>query len=454
MLQQDLVRDQFAYEQEGTGDLWQYVEILRKRIWYAIVPLVLVLAAGVAAAMFWPRSYLSEGKILVVSPQIPTDLVRPTVTAAAKERLEVLKQRVLSRDNLIKILDKYQLYPKQRQNLSRSELLDLMRNNIEVKTIDVQTQGRDDTIAMTVGFLDGRPDIATKVANDLITLYLSEDARTRTTSASETTRFLAGEVDRLRANLAALDKKIIDVKVRLAQAKIEQSGQTPDATIPRLAALRAELALKSATFSPSHPEIRRLKAEIRALEKINNSSTSSKTTPSVVKTEDGSSQSLDALKQQREFAQQSLDTASQKLAAAQMGEKLERDQYSERLEVLEQAVMPQKPTKPDQKKIIAFSVIAALMAAFAGVYAIETFDRTIRGSRDLLGIADGHLLLSIPYITTKAELRRKRSKKIVLALLFMCAILLGLAAVQFFIRPLDELWPILVEQFMTHWSSF
>jgi uncharacterized protein involved in exopolysaccharide biosynthesis len=453
MLQQDLVRDRFPHEQEGGLDPRQYVEILKKRIFYAVVPFLLVLAIGVAAALFWPRSYLSEGKILVVSPQIPTDLVRPTVTSAANERLEILKQRVLSRDNLLRILDKYRLYPSQRQRLSRTELVDLMRENTVIKSIAVQMRGRDDTIAMTVGFTDQRPDVATKVANDLITLFLNEDARTRTRSASETTRFIAAEVDKLRSNLAAVDKKILDAKLKIAQVRLEQPGTAPDATAPPLAALRAQLALKSATFSPSHPEIKRLKAEIRALEKLDTSPAGS-TSPSGVKTENSSSETLDALKKQREFVQQSLDTASAKLAAAQMGEKLERDQYAERLEVLEQAVMPKKPIAPNQKKIISFAVIAALMAAFAGIFTIETLDRTIRGSRDLLGIADEHLLLTIPYIATKAELRRKKSKKVVLLLLFISAIIIGLAAVHFFLRPLDELWPLLVERFMAHWSAF
>src|SRR3569623_2025031 len=109
MLQQDVAPATF-YPDEGGLDPWQYVDVLRKRLWYLVFPFVLVMAAGAAVAWFWPPTYLSEGKILVESLQIPTDLVRPTVTASAKERLEVIQQRVMTRSNLLAILDKYALY--------------------------------------------------------------------------------------------------------------------------------------------------------------------------------------------------------------------------------------------------------------------------------------------------------------------------------------------------------
>ena len=64
--------------------------------------------------MLWPPTYLSEGKILVQSQQIPTELVRPTVTSAAQERIQVIQQRTMTRDNLIAIADKFQLFPDKR----------------------------------------------------------------------------------------------------------------------------------------------------------------------------------------------------------------------------------------------------------------------------------------------------------------------------------------------------
>ena len=91
MLQNDPSHRQAAYEGDDLGlDPSYYYGILKKRIFYILVPFVLVLVAGSAAAMLWPPTYLSEGKILVESQQIPADLVKPTVTTASKERIQVI----------------------------------------------------------------------------------------------------------------------------------------------------------------------------------------------------------------------------------------------------------------------------------------------------------------------------------------------------------------------------
>ena len=140
-----------------------------------------------------------------------------------------------------------------------------------------------------------------------------------------------------------------------------------------------------------------------------------------------------------------LDAASP-VSAAQLGEKLERDQFAERLQVLEQAVMPQKPIKPNRGKILALALLGAVMAGFVGVFAVESLDRTIRGSRDLASVADGHLILAIPYISTRAELGRKKSRIALVLGLFAVALVATLAAAHFFWRPLDELWTILLDR--------
>ena len=196
-------------------DLSRYYEILKKRKLYVLIPFVVVFAIGFAVAMLWPPTFLSEGKILVVTQQIPVDLVRPTVTATATERLATIQQRVMTRDNLLKIVDKYQLFADQRDILSRTDLLDLMRENTVIKPVELDTQRRPNenyTIAVAVGFSDRRPDIATKVANELITLLLNEDARNRTTRATETTKFLEQEAQKLQIELASIDAKILQIR--------------------------------------------------------------------------------------------------------------------------------------------------------------------------------------------------------------------------------------------------
>ena len=448
MLQSDRSHMQFAQEDDELGlDPAYYYGIFKKRIFYIIIPFVLVLAAGSAAALLWPPTYLSEGKILVESQQIPADLVRPTVTASSKERIQVIEQRVMTRDNLLAIMDKYQLYADRRDRLSRTELLELMRENTRIQPLDMDQRRSDGltTVAVIVGFSDRRPEIATQVANELITLFLKEDARNRTNRAMETTKFLGREVQRLEGELVSIELKITEYK----RKNVASGPVLEQQSSPQLAVLKAELASKSAIYSKSHPEVNRLKRQIAALEKMveqpetaaASAATATDASPTGV-----NSELLDALQTQRKSIQANLENASQKLTAARLGESLERDQFAERLQILEQAVPPQKPIKPNRTKIFGLTFLGALMAGVGGVLAVELLDRTIRGTRDLKSIADGHLIVTIPYISTRAEMVRKKSRIVFALAAFVIAIVASLAAVHFLWRPLDELWTILLDR--------
>ena len=191
MLDRSHAQAPFELDDQASLDPLYYYEILKKRKFYGLIPFVCVLAIGSAVTMLWPPIYQSEGKILVESQQIPIDLVRPTVTASASERVATIQQRVMTRDNLLKIADKYKMFADQSSKLSRTDILDLMRANTIVKPVELGVQHQIVTVAVTVGFTDRRPDIATNVANELITLFLTEDARNRTNRATETTKFLS-----------------------------------------------------------------------------------------------------------------------------------------------------------------------------------------------------------------------------------------------------------------------
>ena len=184
--------------------------------------------------------------------------------------------------------------------------------------------------------------------------------------------------------------------------------------------------------------MKRLKAQIEALENEPAPATQGPATLGAIAT----NQLLDPIVLQRISVQQNLETTSQKLAAARRGESLERDQFSERLEVLEQAVPPQKPIKPNRPKMIALAFVAAVMAGFAGIFAIESIDKTIRNTSDLMAVANSQLIVAIPYIVTKGELHKKKSRTVIILGSLITILIIGLAAIYFLLRPLDELWPI------------
>jgi uncharacterized protein involved in exopolysaccharide biosynthesis len=408
-----------------------YWQLIKRRALYFVIPFILVLSAGLAIAALLPATYVSEGKILVQSQQIPTELVRPTVTSAAQERIQVIEQRTMTRENLLAIIDKFQLFSEKRALMSASQLVELMRKNAKIEPLaqplafsQVRSRGDNPTIVFTVGFEYSDPQTASRVANELVTRILNEDLRDRTSRATDTTKFLAREVQKLQADNAAIDAKIALAK--LAQAKT--GANTPDQPAAQLAQLKMDMTQKSALYSDRHPVMQALKRQIEALEKV--------VVPSVQPGPDALAP-LDQLETQQENIQKNLEAASSKLAAARLGETLEKDQQSEKLEVIEQPTAPQEPIRPNRPKIAGMALFLAFAAGGGLVLLLELADKGIRRSSDIFGIVDSRLVIAIPYINTQAELRRRKLQTIVLIGVALVFVMGALVATYLLMPPLD-----------------
>jgi uncharacterized protein involved in exopolysaccharide biosynthesis len=398
-----------------------FYEVLKRRAFYFAIPFVLVLTVGSFVAAVWPARYLAQGTILVQSQEIPSDLVRPTIAALANDRIKIIEQRVMTRDNLLAIAKKYQLASGWMERVSGTEIVDLIRKRTIIKPSEQKLESRKkEAIAFTIGFEYERPDIATKVANEFVTMLLAEDVRSRTEFAAQTTRFLAQEVARLEGRLSTVDTQIAAIKKTKGDSSDLDSSK-------QLAALKNELSIKSATFSNSHPEIMALKRRIAAMEK------------STSDTSGQNGANLDTLETQKVTIVEELNKATQKLSAARLGENLEKGQHSERLEVIEQPTTPQKPVSPNRPKLFAAVFALALMAGGAMVFAAEMLNQSIRRTADLYSLIDRQMVVAIPYIATRAETKRRARKTNGTYGLIAAAALAGIVLLFFILPPIDLL---------------
>ena len=445
---QELSPDQ---NQDQAISLPYLFDILKRRALYFAIPFLLVLAIGTVVTIAWPAKYLAEGKILISSQEIPTELVRPTVSTVANERIQYIQQRIMTRDNLLAIAKKFNVSMGWQGFISGTEIVDFIRDRIKIKPLELTLQGeRRHAIAFTIGFEYEQPQIATRVANELVTMVLNEDVRTRTAFAAETTKFLDQEVKRLENQLSSLNKEIAE-RVRLGAVGPTYDLSKDDAI--KLAALKAELVVKSAIYSDTHPDIRALKRQIEALEKAPDSKKISSESPNKLPAAAdadviaGNSKpvGLDTLLTQRLSTREELTAATQKLAAARLGESLERGQHSERLEVIEQPSVPTKPISPNRPKIFVLVCAFAMMAGGGVLAGAEMLNPAIRRSSDIHSLIDSHLIVSIPHISTRNELHRKKRKLVYWLGTLAVVVLVGLTAIFFVLPPPD----ILFDKIMT-----
>jgi uncharacterized protein involved in exopolysaccharide biosynthesis len=306
---------------EKPKDIRDYVDFIKRRKLYIIIPFLCIFAVVGLITILLPSIYRSTTTILIEAQQIPVDLVRSTVTGYVEERIQTITQQIMSRSRLLEIINRFNLYQDLRDRYTTDEIVEEMREDIKFETINAEVisekTGRPSTatIAFSISFEGKDPSKVQNVANVLASLYLEENLRTREQRAKTTSAFLEAELSSLNETIADLEKRIaafksshigelpelmqlnlqteqqirremeeVDRQVRtLEDRKVYLEGQLatvkPDTPLidatgrrvmdekERLRLLKMEYISLSAKVSEKHPDIANLKKEISDLEK-------------------------------------------------------------------------------------------------------------------------------------------------------------------------------------------
>lgn len=309
--------DTTSPQRTGLG-LRDYLAILQRRKWLFAVPAVLVMAGAILFAMLQTPIYRSEATILIEDADIPEDLVTTLVGDYIEKRLEAIDRRVMVTSSLLAIIDRYGLYPEERETLPVTALAEKIRENIGRRMIRAEVvdprsgDERAVTVAFELSFEHPSPETAQRITNELVSLYLSQNIRRRQELATETTDFFQSERARVEQRIRELEEQLSTFKQanagslpdqlpytqqivaraeqelrdlgREAQALREREGylqsqlaltepmlqgdngsyRTPAAA---LLGKRAEYATLSARYGPDHPDLLKLEREIASLER-------------------------------------------------------------------------------------------------------------------------------------------------------------------------------------------
>lgn len=300
--------------------LRDYIQIIKRRrviilsIFGSVFPLLIVLL------YLWPPTFQSKAIILIEEQDVPQDLVATTVTSYAVQRVEEIKQKIMTNSNIIEIVERFELLSeKEIKKLTRSEIAADFRSNVSIAPISAEVidprSGRPTqaTIAFSVSFKGKNINTVHKVTNEMVTLLLSENLKERTQQSESTAQFLGAEanalnsllkdyeqqlatfkeqhkdslpelsgfnmsvVERGQQELLTLQTRIQDLESRKINISAQlvllnksaptilPTGETILGPVERLKALQAELSYKRTIYTEEHPQLQRIKREIRAL---------------------------------------------------------------------------------------------------------------------------------------------------------------------------------------------
>jgi polysaccharide biosynthesis transport protein len=311
-----------------TPDIKDYLKIITRRRKYLVIPIVVIAILSMVLAVVLPSVYRSTATILIEEQEIPSELVRSTVTTFADQRIQVISQRIMTRPNLTDIIQKFDLYSKERKKKSEESILEKMRKSIKIETISADVisssgSAAKATIAFILTFDDKNSALSQKVANELTSLFLKENIKSRTESAenaalflSEESRRLKDKIQKIQAELAVFKEKNLNQLPEISQlnqqeltglsnqllsfdsqerslrerqfylegelAQIDPNALATNATgnrvfdtKDRLKILESEYPSLVASYSADHPDVIKTKREIESLKKqIGGSNTS------------------------------------------------------------------------------------------------------------------------------------------------------------------------------------
>ena len=203
-------------ELEEEKSLKDYLQIVRRRKYTIIIPMLIVLSLSAIVTVALPPVYRSKATILIEQQHIPSDLVKSTVVSFADERIRQIQQKLMTIDNLNKIIEKFNLYPKERKLVNASDLAETFREatTLELNNADVVGKGKSSKalVAFTLAFDHREAVTSQKIANELVTMFLDENVKTRTQRAEESTKFLQEEAEKFKADIQQIETHIAEYK--------------------------------------------------------------------------------------------------------------------------------------------------------------------------------------------------------------------------------------------------
>jgi len=426
----------------GGGFINYIPRILWERKWFVIVPFVLLSVAGIVTAFALPRIYRSSATLLVESQELPSTLVTSPINSIIDQRIAKIREQVLSRGDLIALIEQNNLYEQERRSKPLSSIVTQMQEATKLGAVSGDIgggaqQGGTNTIAFTMSYDYADPAKAQAVMQSFVSRFLEIDATTMAAQANNTVDFLQDQSRKLTDQINQIEGQITTIKARngstlasggmvmpantgsysaqIAQlqgenrqlmAQVQRSGGKD----PMVQQAESALVAARAVFAESHPDVVRAKARLQQAKEIAASQGGSSDSALIQSQIQANNAQIGQLQQYRAsdearaaagMAAQSrapvlqeqvsqlearattlrdqLREVSGNVLRAQNSARMAQEQKGERLSVIDPPSAPDKPVSPNRLLLIGGGIAGGLGLGVVLALVLEFLLRPIRG---------------------------------------------------------------------------
>src|ERR1044072_5817191 len=188
----------------------EYLKILRRRIWFIILPTIAITSAVIWVVYKLPDVYESYTLIVVKPSTLPNSVVLTNNDDNLTHQLTAITQVVTSRSSLEPLVQKYDLYRAERGRGEPMEgVIDMMRSDIRGTP---NTSRNDITNGFNISYRYRDPRTTQAIASERAGKYISAQTNAASSSAIAARNFFDQQVNQARAALNEVDKQVLDFK--------------------------------------------------------------------------------------------------------------------------------------------------------------------------------------------------------------------------------------------------
>src|SRR5262249_50321352 len=141
--------------------------------WWVIFPFLALSSAATLLTYMLPKMFVSETLIVIRPRDIPEDLVKDLIGGSTQQRLDAIQQTVLSRTNLVQILNEFEDRLTEYKDLNMDQKVLRLNSRIKIE-LEAQKPGTQIDY-FRISYQSRNPELAQKVTAKLTSLFIEQD---------------------------------------------------------------------------------------------------------------------------------------------------------------------------------------------------------------------------------------------------------------------------------------
>ncbi len=361
---------------ENPINVFLYFNLLWRRKWLFIVPIVILGLGAYLGSAFIPKEYMSSTVILVEEQKLMNPLINGlAVSTSVYGRLPIIKQQILSWDNMVKLVNSVGLGNDIKDILDLEDLVARLRRSIIISMpknsniVRISYQGRS-------------PEITKQVVKFIADRFVEQNLKSQGQETKTAVDFIENQIALYKYKIKQDQLRIYKSKLNVLLVDSTDKHPLVIDLRKKISALEQELSKEEEKLNnlpmPSDPEQQKLYDDLkRDYERIREDAENAGDDRSAIEKDLKVNEDIYAMLKKR-------------LETARITQNLEASKEGLRFKILDPPRLPRKAVKPNRLKYALFGVVLGFGVGLVLIVLAELLDTSFKGVQEAKSFLNRH----------------------------------------------------------------